>query len=322
MVDFKDIQAAAQRLDGHAVKTNVLTNARIDAIAGCKVFAKAECNQKRGAFKYRGARNAISQLSPAQRASGIVAFSSGNHAQGVALVAKEFGISAKIVMPKDTPRIKIDSVKRDGANIVFYDRLRESREQIGVQIAKDESRILIKPFDDPHIIAGQGTVGLELAAQVPNLDAVVVCMGGGGLCAGIATAYAALSPNTHIFGAEPITHDDQKRSLAAGKRVANLNAPPSLCDALMSPMPGKLTFPIIKRYVKGVCTVTDEEALLTMAVVKRELDVILEPGGSVALASVLAGQLAKFGNYHRVGVILSGGNVDPKIMARAEGLLA
>lgn len=320
-IDFEDVKNAATRLSGHAVLTPVKTSAALDAIAGARVFAKCEPLQKTGSFKYRGAFNRLSQLSSDERARGVVAYSSGNHAQGVSRAAKELGISAVIVMPSDAPAVKVKGVLADGAKIISYDRAAESREQIADQISRDEGRIVVPSYDDAHIIAGQGTTGIELASQAPDLDAVIICMGGGGLCAGISTAFAALSPKTKIFGAEPVGYNDHQMSLASGQYETLVNPPPSLCDALMTPSPGRLTFPINRRRLSGVFAVTDEECLLTMALVKRHLGVQLEPGGAVAMASALSGRLNAYGNFDRVGVILSGGNVDPAIAARADALL-
>ena len=320
-IDFDDVAKAGQRIEGHAKRTPIRRHDALDAIAGLSVLAKCEALQKTGSFKYRGAFNRLSSMSEKERARGVVAYSSGNHAQGVSRAAKELGISATIVMPSDAPKVKLAGVKADGAKIVIYDRITQVREDIADQISALEGRIIVPSYDDPLIMSGQGTIGLELAEQTPDLDAVIVCMGGGGMCAGISTALAKLSPSTKIFGAEPADYDDHKRSLASGRYESNIHAPPSLCDALMTPTPGRLTFPINRKNLSGVFGIADEECLLTMALAKKYLDVQLEPGGSVALAAALSGRIHSFGEFKRVAVILSGGNVDPDIAKQADRLL-
>ena len=310
---FADVLHAAERLEGHAVKTPLLRSAAIDRLAGAEVHAKAECLQHVGAFKYRGARNRLAAMSEPERARGVVAFSSGNHAQGVARAARELGIDAVIVMPRDAPEVKVAGVRADGAAIRFYDRATESREAIADAIAAQEGRIIVPSFDDPHIIAGQGTVGLEIARSGVAFDAVVVCMGGGGLCAGITLAMRAEQPDAAIYGAEPVGYDDHRQSLAAGERVGLTDTPPTLCDAIMTPKPGALTWAINGPNLAGVFTVTDEECLRAMRLAHEHYGVTLEPGGAAALAAVLQGALAG----QRVAVTLSGGNVDPDVLARA-----
>lgn len=321
---YDQVEAAQKRLSGKAKLTPVLQNEVIDKVAGARIFAKAECLQHTGSFKYRGAYNRLCQLSESERAKGVVAFSSGNHAQGVARAAKELGISAIIVMPEDAPKIKVSGVLADGAEIRFYNRLTESREDIAAQISKCDGRTVVPSFDDHHIMAGQGTAGIELAAQMEelgvNLDALIICMGGGGLCAGISTAFKKLSPQTKIFGAEPAFYNDHQQSFAAKRRVALNNPPPTLCDALMTPMPGELTWAVNSKNLSGVFAVSDEECLLTMALAKQHLGVQLEPGGSVALTSALSGLRNGYGAFKSIGVILSGGNVDPEVMTQAEKL--
>ncbi|MGJ8559824.1 MAG: threonine/serine dehydratase [Litorimonas sp.] len=313
---YEDVLAAAARLDSHAVKTPLLHSDVIDAIAGAEIHFKAECLQHVGAFKYRGARNRLAAMSAAERAGGVVAFSSGNHAQGVARAAKELGIDAIIVMPTDAPAVKVAGVLRDGASIVSYDRMTESREDIASQIAARDGRTVVPSYDDPYIIAGQGTTGLEIARSGLSFDALVTCLGGGGLCAGISLAMAAESPDTHIFGAEPAGYNDHQISLRAGERCRIADNPPeTLCDAIMTPMPGGLTWPINSQYLKGVFDVSDADCLYAMKLAKLHLDVTLEPGGAAAMAAVVTGRLPK--SYTRVAVILSGGNVDPAVMDRA-----
>lgn len=318
---FEDVSRAADRIDGHALKTPLIRSDVIDILTGKSLWFKPECNQKVGAFKYRGAFNRLSAMGETERARGVVAFSSGNHAQGMSRAAKELGISAVIVMPTDAPKVKVDGVNRDGAKIVSYDRTTESREEIAAQISREEGRIVVPSYDDPYIIAGQGTVGLEIANSGINFDALITPMGGGGLCAGASLAMNKLSPHTKIYGAEPAHYHDHQLSIRAGERHSYPAAPPTLCDALMTPMPGELTFPINKKSVSDVFTASDRACLIAMAIAKRDLGVQLEPGGAVAMAAVLNGAFADL-NHNTICVILSGGNVDPKIIARADGMLA
>ncbi len=318
---YKDVLAAAKRLEGHARPTPMIRSDVIDIMTGKTVWFKPECSQKVGAFKYRGAFNRLSAMTLSERAQGVVAFSSGNHAQGVSRAAKELGLSAIIVMPKDAPEVKVAGVKRDGAGIVFYDRNTESREDIAAQISARDGRIIVPSYDDPFIIAGQGTVGLEVAQSGEGFDALITPMGGGGLCAGISLAMKMLSPKTKIFGAEPQHYNDHQQSLAAGKRVKLTQSPPTLCDAIMTPMPGALTWPINKTCLSGVFSVSDEDCLRTMAIAKRELGVQLEPGGAASMAALLHGALNDQPEIETTCIILSGGNVDPDIAAKADRLL-
>jgi threonine dehydratase len=290
-------------------------------MVGKKVWFKAECNQKVGAFKYRGAYNRLSAMSPEERKSGVVATSSGNHAQGVSKAAKELSIDAVIVMPTDAPAVKKAGVLKDGATIISYDRLTESREEIAVEISKREGRIIVPSYDDPYIISGQGTVGLEIAQSEIDFDALITCMGGGGLCAGISLAMNELSPKTKIYGAEPEHYNDHQQSFAAGEKTALKATPPTLCDALMTPEPGELTWPINSRSLSGVFTVSDVDCLMAMAIAKKELKVQLEPGGAVAIAALLNGAFSNAPELETICVILSGGNVDPEIAHRADALL-
>lgn len=320
-VTFEDVKAAVERLAGHAWDTPMVRSDAIDARVGIEVWFKPECTQKVGAFKYRGAFNRLSAMSEAERAKGVVAFSSGNHAQGVSRAAKELGMLATIVMPIDAPKIKVDGVKRDGAKIVLYDRHTESREEISAKISKDEGRIIVPSYDDPYIIAGQGTVGLEVAQEARErgivLDALITAAGGGGLCAGISLALGALSPDTKIFAAEPTDYNDHQLSLRAGKRVGVTSRTPTLCDAIMTPMPGELTFPINKKSLTDVFTVTDDMCLDAMALVHNELGITVEPGGVVGLAAAMNGRFDAHPDIKTLCVVLSGGNVDPAILNRA-----
>lgn len=318
---FKDVQDAATRLEEHAQKTPLMRSEAINTQLGLSVWFKPECTQKVGAFKYRGAFNRLSAMSPAERKKGVVAFSSGNHAQGVSRAAKELGMSAVIVMPTDAPKIKVEGVKRDGAKIVLYDRHTESREDISAKISTDEGRIIVPSFDDPYIIAGQGTVGLEVSQQARDLgiefDALITPVGGGGLCAGISLAMQALSPGTRMFAAEPEAYNDHQLSLRAGKRVRIESTAPTLCDAIMTPMPGELTFPINQKSLTDVFTVTDAECLKAMALVHTHLGLKVEPGGSVGLAAAMKGAFQAYPDTKTFCIILSGGNVDPDVFTRA-----
>jgi threonine dehydratase len=312
---YTDVAAAVKRLDGNAIKTPLLRSDAIDTRLGKQVWFKAECLQKKNAFKYRGAFNRLSALNETERQRGVVAFSSGNHAQGVSCAAKELGIDAIIVMPTDAPKVKVKGVLKDGAKIVTYDRLTESREDIAAEIAKRDGRTLVPSYDDPLIIAGQGSIGGELAEADAKFDAVITCLGGGGMCAGISLALKELSPSTRIYGAEPTHYNDHQMSLRAGHRVDLKTTPPTLCDAIMTPKPGELTWPINSKSLTDVFTVTDEECLRAMRIAHEDLGVTLEPGGAAAMAAVLGNPLPD--EIKTVAVILSGGNVDPEIMQRA-----
>ena len=322
---YDDVAAAARLLRGHSYETPLLRSPVIDEMVGKRVWFKPECNQKVGAFKYRGAFNRLSVMSAAERAKGVVAYSSGNHAQGVSRAAKELGISAVIVMPSDAPKVKVAGVIADGASIIEYDRLTESREDIADEINRREGRIIVPSYDDPYIIAGQGTVGLEIGLEAQKrgivFDALITCMGGGGLCAGISLALEELSLRTKIYGAEPKDYNDHQMSFQARKRVALKSPPPTLCDALMTPMPGELTWQINKDRLSGVFGVSDAQCLLSMATAKRELGVTLEPGGAVAMAATLNYAFNNRPDVKTICVILSGGNVDPEVSARADAML-
>ena len=314
---FADVREAAARLAGHARRTPLLAATPLDERTGGRILLKLETLQHTGSFKFRGAYNRLARLDPAQRAAGVVAFSSGNHAQGVAAAARLLGIRATIVMPADAPRVKLRNTLALGAEVVEYDRLGESREAIAARLAHERGAVVVPSFDDPDIIAGQGTVGLELAEQAAELgvvlDDVVVCTSGGGLVAGTALALEALSPATRVWTAEPEGHDDHRRSLAAGRRVANPSGTRSFCDALLAPEPGLLTFEINRRLLAGGLAASDEEVRAAIACAARTLKLVVEPGGAVALAAVLAGRLETRGRT--VAVVLSGGNVDDELLA-------
>ncbi len=314
-----DIRAASRRLDGRAVLTPLLESPLLNARLGGRLLVKAETLQRTGSFKFRGAYNTLAQLDAAQRRGGVVAYSSGNHAQGVAAAAQLLGMPAVIVMPADAPAIKVANTSGYGAEVVLYDRYRESREEIGRRIAAERDAVLVAPFDDPRVIAGQGTAGLEIAAQAralgARLDAVIIPCSGGGLAAGSALALAAECPGVAVYAAEPEGFDDTRRSLAAGERVANDPGARSICDALLVAMPGELTFPINRRLLAGGFAVSDDEVFAAMATAFGELKLVVEPGGAAALAAALSGKIDV--KRRNVAVIASGGNVDPATFARA-----
>lgn len=314
--DFDDVRAAATRLAGHAQRTPLLAGTPLDERTGGRILLKLETLQHTGSFKFRGAYNRLAQLDQAQRKAGVVAFSSGNHAQGVAYAARLLGVAATIVMPTDAPRVKLQNTLALGAQVITYDRLRESREEIAARLAAERGAVLVPSFDDPDIIAGQGTVGLEIVEQATalgvRLDDVIVCTSGGGLVAGTALAVRALSPATRVWTAEPEGHDDHRRSLAAGRREANAPGTRSICDALLAPEPGVLTFEINRRLLAGGLVVSDAEVRDAIAYGARTLKLVIEPGGAVALASVLAGRIELAGRT--VAVVVSGGNIDDGLL--------
>ena len=315
---FEDVLAAAERQRGFVRETPVLSHAAIDAEAGAQVLVKAECLQVTGSFKMRGASNRLAQISPEGRKAGVVAFSSGNHAQGVARAARLFGMPAVIVMPADAPKVKVDGVLADGGEVVLYDRNTESREDICNRIAAERGAVVVPSYDDPHIIAGQGTAGLEFARQMATadtpLDALIICTGGGGLISGCALAFEALSPETQIWTAEPEAHDDWARSLESGEIKANAPGTRSICDAILTPAPGHLTFAIGKRLFAGGLRVSDGDVRHAMRAAARHLKIVSEPGGAAALAAALR-QMPGSLKGKRVGVLVTGGNVDPEAYA-------
>ncbi len=317
MTDIALIEAAAARLHGHARETPLLNAPLLDRIAGRRILVKAECLQLTGSFKFRGAWSAITALP--EGVQGVLAYSSGNHAQGVALAAARRGLSAVIVMPADAPAVKIANTRAYGAEVVTYDRATEDRDAIGSAIAAERGLALVKPYDDAQVIAGQGTTGLEIARQaaaagVDRAD-VLVCCGGGGLTSGIALALEARAPGLRVRPAEPAGFDDTARSLASGQRERNAAASGSICDAIVTPSPGELTFPILKRLCGPGLVVSDDEALAAVALAFRHLRIVAEPGGAVALAAALfrGDQIAG----DTVICTVSGGNVDPETFAEA-----
>ncbi len=316
-VTIADIEAAAARLDGHAVRTPLLEMRALGDRLGARVLVKPEPLQRTGSFKFRGAFNRCQLIPAADRARGVVAFSSGNHAQGVAASANIMGMPATIVMPADAPAIKRANTIALGAEVVDYDRAADNREAIAADIIARTGATLIRPYDDPGIIAGQGTVGLEIAqgCQARGIvpDIAVTPVGGGGLIAGTATALTALVPGIQVLGAEPAGYDDTARSLAAGERVANDMTGQSFCDALLARTPGELTFSINRRLLAGGRAVTDAQVATAMREAFETLKIVVEPGGAVALAALLAGYVDCRGKT--VVVVLSGGNVDREIYA-------
>jgi threonine dehydratase len=313
-IGYADIAAAAARLAGVALRTPLLESARLNERLGGRLLLKAEPLQRTGSFKFRGAYNAIAQIA----APAVVAFSSGNHAQGVAAAAALLGKRATIVMPADAPRLKVAGTRAFGAEVVLYDRYREEREAIGLAIARETGAELVKPYDDPRVMAGQGTAGNEIAEQAlaagARIDAAVICCGGGGLIAGCATALAHHVRGIEIVAAEPAGFDDTARSLKAGARVGVAPGATTICDALMAATPGELTFEVNRRLVAGGVVVTDDDVRAAMRAAFEHLKLVVEPGGAVALAAVLTGAVPARGRT--VAVMLSGGNVDPDAYAR------
>jgi threonine dehydratase len=313
------IRAAAQRLKGHARRTPILTSPFLDEIAGRRVFVKAECLQHTGSFKFRGGWSAVSTLTDNALKTGVIAFSSGNHAQGVALAAREHGAPAVIVMPSDAPAVKIANTRALGATVVLYDRATEDRDEIGECLSSERGLTLIKPYDEPLVIAGQGTTGLEIAEDMNALgitDAdVMVCCGGGGLTSGIALALAADAPGLRVRPAEPEEFDDVTRSLVSGKIESNIRRGGSLCDAIITPQPGNLTFPIMLKHCGPGVVVSEDESMRAVALAFDRLRIVVEPGGAVALAAALFHPDAFTGDA--VVAVATGGNVDAPIFAKA-----
>lgn len=321
--DFGDVEAAARTIERHILHTPLLRSIELDKVTGGEIFVKAECLQITGSFKLRGAFNRLSQLSPDEKARGVVACSSGNHGQAVAYAAKQLGMTATIVMPTDAPAIKVEKTRSHGPKIVTYDRYRENREEIAGEISVKSGAVFVSPYNDRYVIAGQGTSALEAMADMAALspggaegaegvvpDAYLVNCGGGGLLAGSALVISHLSPATAIYSVEPEDFDDYSRSLAAGERIpVAAGVAPSICDALLTPMAGELGFEINRDRVTGGLTVSDDEVCFAMAFAAQHLKLVVEPGGAAALAAVLSGKLDTRGKS--IGLIISGGNVDP-----------
>jgi len=318
-MDLSLIEAAAVRMAGHVRRTPLLHAPLLDRLAGRRIFVKAECLQVTGSFKARGGWSAVSALAPEARARGVIAYSSGNHAQGVAYAAAAHAAPCVILMPSDAPAVKIANTHAYGAEVVLYDRATEDRDAIGAGLAQSRRLTLVKPYDDPQVIAGQGTVGLELAEQVAEAGIVrapvFVCCGGGGLSSGIALALEARAPGLQVRTAEPAGFDDMARSLASGRLERNAAASGSVCDAILTPSPGELTIPILSRLAGPGAVVSDDQALRAMALAFTHLRIVLEPGGAVALAAALFGE----GLPDTVIAVATGGNVDSATFTAALG---
>jgi threonine dehydratase len=306
-VTFEDIQRATERIKGIAQRTPVMTSHAFNEKTGVDAFFKCENLQKGGAFKIRGAANFLYSIPKAELPRGVVAYSSGNHAQAVAIAAKLVGAPATLVMPEDAPRSKVEATRAQGPRIVTYDRFKEDRGAIGAKISAESGATLVPPYDHPWTMAGAGTTALELLEQAPDIDALVVCIGGGGLISGCAIAAKHLKPSIRIFGVEPEDANDTYLSLAAGKRV-EIPAPGTIADGLRSPSPGELTFPIIQKHVEKVVLVSDDEIRATVKFLLTRMKILVEPSGAVSAAAVMFGKLPA--GLGRVGIVLSGGNVD------------
>jgi threonine dehydratase len=313
MLSIDDVRAAAQRLRGRVHRTPVLRSDALDAASGYTVYFKCENLQRAGAFKIRGALNKLLTLSDVERFRGVVAFSSGNHAQGVALAARIVGTSAVICMPTDAPRLKLDATRGYGAQVVLYDRQKEDREAIARKIAADTGRVVVPPYDDYAIMAGQGTAALELLEDVPDLDALLTPVGGGGLIAGCSTVAKALRPAIDVIGVEADTAHDTYLSLKKGERVT-IPPPPTVADGIRLTTPGALTFPVLQKNVKEIALVSDAEILAAVRQLAVNAHIVVEPTGAVPLAAVLSGRLS-VPRGAKVGVVLSGGNIDPALLA-------
>lgn len=323
MTSLALIETAAARLEGRARRTPLLASPFLDEMAGRRILVKPECLQHTGSFKFRGGWSALSALDPETRKRGVIAYSSGNHAQGVARAATLHGVPSVIVMPSDAPQLKIDNTRALGAEVVLYDRSTEDRDALGQSIATDRGLTLIRPYDDAHVIAGQGTVGLEIAAQAREAGAetgeVLVNCGGGGLSAGIALALEGRSSGLRVRPCEPVGFDDATRSLISGRIERNEKSTGSICDAILTESPGKLTFPILHRLCGPGIVVTEDEVLRAMALAFLRLKIVLEPGGAVSLAAAMfhGGEI----ETETVIVVATGGNVDPGVFGRALGTL-
>jgi threonine dehydratase len=306
VIELEDVERAAQRLAGVAHRTHMVTSQTLDARTGARVHVKAECFQRGGAFKFRGAYNKISSLDSDALERGVLAYSSGNHAQAVAIAAVLLGSHATIVMPEDAPAAKLDATRGYGAEVVPYDRWTESREEIGARLAEKRGLELVRPYDDPLVMAGQGTVALELLEEAGELDLLIVPVSGGGLIAGCATAAKTLRPGISVVGVEPEAGDDTRRSLLAGERV-RIDVPRTIADGLQAPEPGELTFEVNRERVDEIVTVSDEEIVDAIVFLFERLKLVAEPSGAVGVAAVLSGKLDA--RDASVGVVLSGGNV-------------
>lgn len=313
MVSATDVRSAAVRLAGHIHKTPVLTARGLNEATGLDCYLKCENFQRTGSFKLRGATNSVAQIPEADRARGVVAYSSGNHAQAVAYAARAAGMPAVIVMPSDAPKAKLSATRDLGADVILYDRMKERREEIGRRISAERGATLIPPYDHPWTIAGQGTLALELLDEVPELDGLLVCLGGGGMLSGCALIAKEINPAIRIFGVEPELANDYWQSLRAGKKV-RVDASATIADGLRTPEPGDITFPIIQRLAEDVLLVTEEEILEAMRFAMGRLKIVVEPSGAVCIAAALAGKIPQ--GMGTVGLVVSGGNVDLEFLAR------
>lgn len=316
MLQFTDIQAAAARLKGVAHRTPVLTSRTLNAMLGCEVFMKAENFQRMGAFKFRGGYNAINALTDAQRARGVLAFSSGNHAQAVALAAQLHGCKAAILMPADAPQMKLDATRGYGAEVITYDRYKEDRSALAKRYAEERGAVLIPPYDYLPVMAGQGTCGLEIAEEVLNLDALIVCTGGGGFLSGCAVAAKAMQPAIEVFGAEPEAGNDVQQALRTGK-IVTIDVPKTICDGQQTQAVGINPFKVIRTHVTDVLTTSDATVIKAMHFAFERMKIVLEPSGACALAALMESRDRFQGK--RVAITLSGGNID---FARFAKLLA
>jgi len=311
MLNIDQIHEARERISSRIHRTPVLTSRQFNEVAGKEVFFKCENFQRAGAFKIRGATNKIQSLTPAEKQQGIVAFSSGNHAQAVALAGREAGVRVLVAMPEDAPAAKVAGTRSYGAEVVFYDRHKVDREAFAMDLAERERLIMVPPYDDYFILAGQATCGLELVEEVPELDAVLAPCSGGGLFAGVATAAKALNSKIRCYPVEPVTADDTRQSFLKGERVS-IPPPPTIADGLRVQIPGKLTFPIVQKLADDVLTVSDEEIIETLRFMLFRMKILVETSGATAAAAVMFKKLPA--DVRRVGVILSGGNIDPDLL--------
>jgi len=313
MLTLEKIKEAAARIDGHIHRTPVITSRSFNERVGREVFFKCENLQRAGAFKIRGATNKILSLTEEEKRRGVAAFSSGNHAQAVALASREAGIPAVIAMPDDAPKAKVAATRGYGAEIVFYDRLKQDREQVAIEIAERDGRVMVPPYDDYMVLAGQGTCGLELLEEVPDLDCLLAPCSGGGLFAGVSTAAKAINPAIRCFPVEPDTADDTRQSFLKGEPVT-IPPPPTIADGLRVQRPGTLTFPILQKTAEDVLTVSDEQIMETIKFLLFRAKLLVEPSGAAAAAAVFAGKLPS--DARRVGVVLSGGNIDVELLSQ------
>lgn len=320
MIELSDIEAAAVRLRSVSVRTPLIQNFELDEIAGGRILVKPECLQVTGSFKIRGAYNHLSQLSPEQARKGVVAWSSGNHAQGIAAAGRMLGIDTAIVMPEDAPQAKLRNTKRLGGEVITYDRYGGDREAIATALAAERGAAIVPSYDDEAVIAGQGTVGLELADDAIDLglapDQVLIPCGGGGISSGCAVALKARLPAVDVYAVEPIEFDDTAKSLASGERVRIDDSARSICDALLTTMPGELTFAINRRLLSSVLTVSDQEVRAAMRFAFKNMKLVVEPGGAVALAAILSGKITTAGRT--TAIVLSGGNIDIELFAQIQ----